>query len=83
MGHTIHTLQQNELLWNEGDRTQDSNISAEVVCGPSLWILTFGRTFSFDWANRISPRTPTLLLKCGNTLWSQCMVPLSYAVIAS
>jgi len=45
MGLTIHTLQQNELLWNEGDRTQDSNISVKVVYGPSLWILVFGKTF--------------------------------------
>lgn len=82
-GHTVHTLQQNKLLWNEGDRTQDSNISTKVVYGPSLWILVFGRTFSFDWPYRISPRTHTFPLKSGNTLQSQYIVPLSYAIIAS
>lgn len=83
MGHAVRTLHQNEVHWNEGDRTQDSNISARVVYGPPLWILVFGRTFSFAWANRISPRTHTLLLKSGNTLRSQCRVLLLYAVIAS
>jgi len=63
--------------------TQDSNISAKVVYGPYLWILVFGRTFSFAWPNRISPRTHTLLLKSGKTLQSQCIVPVSYAIIAS
>jgi hypothetical protein len=47
MGFTIHTLQQNELLWNEGYRAQDSNISVKVVYGPSLWILVFEKKKTF------------------------------------